>query len=221
MGALGLLLLVTVGAAEGPCFTPSDGTPGWKRVALPEGAPHLAAPEGVAQFRSGERAQVVEAAPDAYRGTTDVGRGKLALHFAVPPGATHLQLDFLEPLHGMKVDATVSTPGRALPLLRERRVGGNSLALAWELPDAERVTVTLHYHLRTPPVLHRWHVQRDARPAEVGALPAAFRQPHALYYLQPEGRPLVLCQAPARRLAVDVRALRPEQVPDAVTLVPR
>ncbi|MFP2931139.1 hypothetical protein ACLESO_39285 [Pyxidicoccus sp. 3LG] len=190
-------------APAGTCWTPSDQTAGWKRVALPEDAPALAAPEDLDQFRMGEPARLLESDPRAYVGATKSSPGRMAYTFRVPPGTTRLEVAFLESLRGAKVDATASAGGRTFPLLSERRQPGASLVLEWYAADVDGVVVEVHHHLRERPVVRSWTTGRSVWPEREASVPASFKAPRALYFRHPGGgRYVSLCQSPGRTLTV-------------------
>ncbi|MCP3138711.1 hypothetical protein [Pyxidicoccus xibeiensis] len=208
-------------APTGTCWAPSDQTAGWKRVELPSEAPALAAPEDVDQFRVGEPARLRESDPRAYVGATKTSPGRMAYTFRVPPGTTRLEVAFLEPLRGAKVDATASAGARAFPLLSERRQPGASLVLEWSAADVDGVVVEVHHHLRERPVVRAWSSARSLWPEREASVPAAFKEPRALYFLHPGGgRYVTLCQAPGRGLMLSRWPSEGAPAPVALTRVP-
>lgn len=215
-----LVLLLAAGAPAGPCFVPVDQSAGWKQVVLPDNAPALAAPEGIDQFRAYEPARVVDTDAWLYAGA-QAELGRMELRFRMPKGSERLELDFLEPLRGAKVDVTAYAGDRELPLMRERRVPGASLAVDWSIPDVDTVKVSVHYHLRPQPVARSWRVTRQVVLAADPDVPAAFKLGKSLYYRQPEGQRVELCQAPERPLAVDLKRLEPKAMPVPVNVRPK
>ncbi|NMO19322.1 hypothetical protein HPC49_17525 [Pyxidicoccus fallax] len=207
-------------APAGTCWRPEDQTAGWKYVDLPEEAPALAAPEDVDQLRSGEPARLSESDPRAYVGATKPKPGRMAYTFRVPPGTTRLEVSFLEPLRGAKVDATASTVGGGtFPLLSERRQAGASLTLEWYGDTVDGVVVEVHHHLRERPVVRAWRTERPVWPEREPSVTAAFRAPRALYFLHPGGgRTVLLCQSPERALRLTRWPL--EGTPTPVSLKP-
>lgn len=195
-----LVMLLAAGSPGGSCFVPSDQTAGWKRVVLPAGAPALAAPADVDQFRSGEPALLFEQDASAYTGADSEHPGRMAYRFRVPRDARRLELGFLEDLHGAKVDAVAYAGGRSFPLLDERRLAGTQLALDWTMEGVDHVVVSVHHHLREKPVVREWRVGRRLEPGEAPAMPQSFRAPRSLYFRHPGGRRLELCDAPGREL---------------------
>ncbi|MFP2907743.1 hypothetical protein ACLESD_22385 [Pyxidicoccus sp. 3LFB2] len=188
-------------APVGTCWAPADQTAGWKRVELPAEAPALAAPEDVDQFRVGEPARFLESDARVYVGATKPKPGRMAYAFRFPAGTSRLEVSFLEPLRGAKVDATASAGARTFPLLSERRQAGESLVLEWNAADVDGVVVEVHHHLRERPVVRAWRTGRSVWPEREASVPEAFKAPRALYFRHPGGgRYLSLCQAPGRTL---------------------
>ncbi len=201
------LALLTAALAATPCYAPADERPGWKRVLLPKEAPELAAPEDIPQFRTGEPALQFTRDGSAFL-RADTRTGKLDFTFTLPPDSRRLELQFNGSLRGAKVDAVVSAGLRQLPVLDEKRVPGDTLAMAWELPGADRLVVTVHHHLRERPSLRHWtlaHLSVLAQP-ETTALSGS--APRSLYFLHPGNRHLTLCHAPGRQLTVDAALLQ-------------
>lgn len=223
MGTLLTTWVVMMAASNpaGPCFVPADPSPGWKLVVLPENAPALAAPEGVDQFRPHEPARVLQSDSSLYSGSRESLPGRLELDFALPPDSRRLELEFLEPLQGAKVDATLYAGNRVLPLVRDKRLAGEALELEWDVPDVTSLEVSVHYHLRGKPALRRWRVVRQAVLASDASVPPAFKLGRALYYRQPADRRVELCQAPERKLELDRGHLAPDAVPMPVNLAPK
>jgi hypothetical protein len=215
-----VVLLALAGMPEGPCFLPSDQSAGWKRVDLPDEAPALAAPAGLDQFRAGEAVLLVEADSEAYLGAARSRPGRMAYTFQLPRGAAHLEVVFLEPLAGAKVDATAYVGTRAFPLLTGKRQAGASLALDWSMEGVERVVVEVHDHFRPKPIVRHWRLGRWVWPAREASVPEGFRAPRALYFLHPGGRRVTLCEAPGRRLELARWPAGGEPARVALTRVP-
>jgi hypothetical protein len=217
MGPLpALVALLATATPERPCFLPSDQTAGWKRVALPETAPALAAPEDVDQFRTGEPALAFEEDPGAYVGASEEHLGRMAYTFRVPRDARRLELGVLEPLRGAKVDVVAYAGSRAFPLLDEKRHAGTEVAAVWSMDGVDRVVVRIHRHFREKPVVRTWRVGRQVGPGTQGLVPEGFRTPRSLYFRHPGGRRLELCEAPNRPLAFSLGRLG--EAPHEVTL---
>lgn len=227
MSALSLwvaILLTADGAAapgtKGPCFLPSDQTPGWKLVAIPAAAPALAAPEDVEQFRSDEPVWLSDSDLRHYLGASDAGAGKRTFEVELPPGTRKVELEFQQPLRGAKVDAEAMLGVRSFPLMSEKRVPGALLEL--ELPPTElnRAFVTVHHHLRDSPVLLRVRLVQRVLLADDAKVAGPFKVAHALYFRHPGGRTVELCHAPGRRLQLDRLSLEGAR-PASVSLAPR
>jgi hypothetical protein len=195
MSALLLLALTSWG-----CVTPVDQTPGWKVAAVTAGAPALAAPEWVEQFRAGEPTLVLD--EPAYQHAAKERLGRLELRFFVPEGTRHLRVRFAHRLDGMKVDARLLDDwhSRTMPLADGRRFGGDQVQFDWGPSSAREVEVTLHHHLRSKPVVLEWQSGRleDVSPAFSMAL-----EPGTLAYRHPGEQRIELCNAPGRRLEVE------------------
>ncbi|MFL5350923.1 MAG: hypothetical protein ACJ8AT_39650 [Hyalangium sp.] len=214
LSMVSVLFVATTPASA--CYVPSDQTAGWKRVALPEDAPALAAPTGIDQFRAGERAFLHEEDPqNMYQGASKQHPGRMAYSFWMPKGTFRMELDFFSSLDGAKVDATAYSGGRAYPLLSGRRHSGGQLALEWNVRDVDSVVVEVHHHLREEPVVRHWRVDREVLPSHEVSVPTAFQGPRMLYFRHPGGRRIELCDTPNQPL---VLSRWPEGVPTDVTL---
>lgn len=178
-----LLACLSAGCTQAACYTPSDGTPGWKAVVIPAVAPALSAPEGVDQVRGGEPAVVWtdEITPvDAWS-----EHGHRELFFEVRSDQRALEVHFAAPLDGARVGAPPHAPNR--------RVRGDRVLFTWLRP-VDHLTVEVHQHFRSTPIVRQ---ARAGSPAVV-----AGTRPGVLYYKQPPGRRVLLCDAPERTLAV-------------------
>jgi hypothetical protein len=201
------LMLLACRSAKGACHVPADQSAGWKRVALPEDAPSLAAPWDIEQFRSGEPALVWFEGSPAVIGGMHHAHGRVDYSFQFDSDNRRvLEVDFHRGLAGAKVDVIAYSGGAALPLLWEARQGGSRLRVGWEASGVYTVVVRVHNHLREPPLVSSY---RSGAPLIVGAqrFGAAFREPRSLYYYHPGGRELTLCEAPERRLELRAAAL--------------
>jgi hypothetical protein len=195
------LLLGT--APVGPCYVPSDQTAGWKRVELPAEAPALAAPQGLEQFRAGERALLTLVdPPDTYLGAQERRLGRMVYSFRLPTGTVRMEVGFLDPLNGAKVDATAYVNGRAYPLLSERRQFGKELVLDWNVAGVDSLVVEVHRHLREKPVVRHWQVDREVTPSQELPTSSAFGVDRSLYFRHPGGRRIELCDTPGRPLTL-------------------
>jgi hypothetical protein len=180
-----------------PCYVPADQTAGWKRVALPDAAPALAAPFELEQFRAGERAFLSEVDPQGtYLGATEGHFGRMRYTFRLPKGTSQLELEFLDSLNGAKVDVTAYLGTREYPLLSERRQHGEQLVLQWNVEGVDTLEVQVHNHLRERPVVRHWRVGRQVVPSQEASVPTAFHASRALYFLHPGGRRIELCDTP-------------------------
>jgi hypothetical protein len=199
------------------CFAPNDAAPGWKQVALPDDARALAAPEGVAQFRSDEWVTVVDERSELFLSGAESFGGRTSFELTLGEGGRSLEVHFERPLRGAKVDVTAWGPMGAMTLMNEQRVGGATLALTWGANDVRVVTVRVHEHLRERPVVRAYRSVRQAPAATLHDSPA-FRLPRSLYYLQPVGPLVTLCDEPGRVLIVPAGAPAPKALPMPVSL---
>lgn len=212
-----MALLVAMWLAAAPCFTPNDATPGWKQVALPDEARSLAAPVGVEQFRSDEWVTVVDERSELFLAGEHRAPGRTSFDFALGEGGRSLEVHFERPLRGAKVDVTAWGPVGTMTLMHEERVGGATLALAWGLNDVREVTVRVHDHLRQAPVVRRLRTVRRLAATALHESPA-FKLTHSLYYRQPVGPAVTLCEEPARELTLPPGAPPREALPTPVSL---
>lgn len=181
------------------CVAPQDQAAGWKQTPLARGAPALAAPADVEQFRSGERALVLS--EPHFQHSAEEVFGTLQLTFEVPRDAEHLRVRFRHPLDGMKVDATaLDRQGRRMPLMDQRRIGGDEVQVDWGPAEVAWVTLRLHHHLRERPVVSQWRSGRWEVPSEAASAPAFFHREGMLIWRHPGGRRIELCEAPKQRL---------------------
>ncbi len=216
MHALVLSLLLAAEPA-GPCFVATDATPGWKQATLPDDARALAAPEGVEQLRSDLAVTIVDDKSGLYLAGGSDGLGVTTFDFPFGDGGRTLELRFVEPLRGAKVDVTAYGDGGPMALLREERVGGSTLNLAWGDNDVRSVTVRVHSHLRKAPVLFASKSTRRV-PVEKLSVSPAFHLSRSLFYKQPAGSPVLLCQDPGRPLTLKPESLASMQLPVPVVL---
>jgi hypothetical protein len=187
--------------AATPCYLPNDATPGWKQVALPDDARSLAAPVNVEQFRTDELVSIVDDRSELYLAGESVFPGRTSFEFVLGEGGRSLEVRFDHPLRGAKVDVTAWAPGGTMTLMHEQRVGGERLPLTWGTNDVRSVTVRVHEHLREPPVVRSYRAVRVVAGTSVHPSPA-FGLPRSLYYRQPVGAPVLLCDEPGRELTV-------------------
>lgn len=201
------MLAITLSLVAAQCVTIGDESPGWKQVALPSNRPALAAPPVYEQFRSNELAVVTSTTSELFRSSSHAGPGRFRFEFSVPPGARSFTVKFDRPLDGAKVDAVLDGPRGSLTLLDEKRFGGNELTLATGLPDATRLIVTVHHHLRDAPVLSIAEATSHLTPAQSELFPEPFRTENALFVLS-TGGPISLCDRPGQPMVVAARSLQ-------------
>ena len=229
----GLLLALLLTAATRPalatCYTPSDQTAGWKRAAIPDGAPALAVADPQAntprdfieQFRSGEPAVVWLGSEHGSMSLGERRPGRVEYVFRVDGAQWQiLQLQLAGDLAGEKVDVIAYRDGGAIPLWFERRATGSTLPIEWAMSGVYSVSVSFHHHLRGRPVVTAWQAGLRTKVSEAAWAPAGFRQPGSLYYYHPGGRTLILCNEPYHELAVRRESLL-SITPTPVKLTPR
>ena len=209
------LLAVLLTAA--PCYQPNDATPGWKQVALPDDARSLAASGTVDQFRSEAWVTVVDDRSEQYLAGEHVFGGLTTFDFALGEGGQSLELHFERPLRGAKVDVSAWGPAGTMTLMHEQRVGGDKLSLTWSVNDVRSVTVRVHEHLRESPVVSAFKSVRRV-PASTLSDSPAFKLPRSLYYLQPLGPAVLLCEDPGAEPTVHPGAPPPRTQPVPVSL---
>jgi hypothetical protein len=210
--------MILVGAA--PCFTATDASPGWKQAILPEDALSLAAPEGIDQLRSGEEVTVVDERSGLYLVGRDEGPGRIAFDFSIQPGGRSLEVTFTEGLKGAKVDVVANGDAGSMSLMHEERIGSSRLNLSWGQTQVHSVTVRVHNHLRKDPVLEGWRSVRRV-PLSKLQVSEAFQLERSLYYRQPPGAAVLLCNEPGRELRIAPEAIGPRSRPTPVALVRR
>jgi hypothetical protein len=79
------------------------------------------------------------------------------------------------------------------------------------LPNANRLVITVHHHLRDPPVLAFAQAQSHLVPAHTELFPEPFRADNSLYVLS-TGGPIELCERPGQPMVVSTRALERKNV---------
>lgn len=192
-------------SGRGPrCYLPveaTDAPAGWRRVALPAGAPSLAAPAGIEQFRSDEDAVVWTIERGGVAGERRP-LGRTGFTVVVPAEARHALLRFRAPLEGARVEVR-DDDGE---LIFDRRISNAEVRLDWE-GAPRRLAVTVHHHLRPAPRLLAVRLGVDGRPPALARAGDAFRLPGSLYYRHPGGAPVELCDESARSLEVSAGAL--------------
>ena len=203
--------------AAAPCYFPVDGSPGWKQVSLPPDAPALAAPPDVAQFRTESTVELLDDHPQVYLTASRVGWGRSQFELTPGTGACTLDLELTAPLRGAKVDVSAWGSDGTMTLMHEERVAGPALHLSWGESGVRTVWVVIHDHLREEPVIAHW---RSACTVDAARLPVsdAFRLGRSLYYHQPVGGRVPLCQSPETVLRMRTRELPVSGVPNATAL---
>jgi hypothetical protein len=209
--------LITLLLAAAPCYLPNDVTPGWKQVALPDDARSLSAQGGVDQFRSDGWVTVVDERNEQYLTGEHTFAGRTSFDFVLGEGGQSLEVRFERPLRGAKVDVTAWGPAGTLTLMHEQRVGGEKLSLSWGVTDVRTVTVRVHEHLRESPVVMGFKGVRRVPASRLSESPA-FRLPRSLYYLQPIGPAVMLCDDPGAEPAVHPGGPPPGVLPTPVSL---
>jgi hypothetical protein len=204
------------------CFTPTDQRAGWKYVEVPDDAPALAAPEGVEQLRSDEPFTLwyldEAGGPSSWEHS---GSTQLDFRLDVPlvlaaSELDRLEVEFARPLDGAEVDATGDDRAGSswsVPLWQRRRVRGERILLNWDEHQVGTLHLRVHHHLRRPPLVMRWRAGRETRLLQEPWIPRRFRLPRTLFYLQPAGRAIELCQAPERPLGARAASLAPSESP--------
>jgi hypothetical protein len=191
------------------CFVVDDGAPGWNELALPPEAPQLVAVGVSDQFRAGEPALVTHDLAQVLRRAYKAGVGKFVVEVALPTGARSVTARFARPLHGAKVDAVLEGSRGRMAVLDEKRQPTAEVNVRVSLPDADRLVLTVHHHLRAEPSLESLDVEQLMVPALAGAKsPPGAR---ALFVYNPGG-PLTLCNRPGEMMTVTARRLSDERV---------
>ncbi len=226
---LGLLVIAAARPALATCYTPTEQTAGWKRAAIPDGAPALAVADPlvhtprdfIEQFRSGEPAVVWLGSEHGNMSLGERRPGRVEYVFRVDGAQWQiLQLQLAGDLAGAKVDVIAYRDGGAIPLWFERRATGSTLPIEWAMSGVYSVAVSFHHHLRERPVVTSWQAGLRTKVSEAAWTPAGFRQPGSLYYYHPGGRTLILCNEPYHELAVRRESLL-SVTPTPVKLTPR
>lgn len=212
MSALIALLLTAA-----PCFLPDDASPGWKQVALPDDARSLSAPANIDQFRSDGWVTIVDERSEQYLAGEKVFPGRTLFVFPTGEGATSFEVRFTRPLRGAKVDVIAWGAAGEMTLMHEQRVGGDTLSLTWGAAGVRNLTVRVHEHLRESPVVHGYRAVRRVPASTLNDSPA-FRLPRSLYYLQPNGPAVTLCEDPGIQATVHPGAPPPNAQPTPVSL---
>jgi hypothetical protein len=212
-----LLMTLLLAAPDALCFYPRDGEPGWKVVTVPPEAPALAAPDGVDQFRPGESVEVTSEHAGILISGARYHEGRTQFELKPGDGACHLDVTFAESLRGAKVDVTAWTDNGTTVLRREDRMPGATLQVAWGDIGVHGLYIDVHNHLRESPILESW---RSVCRVDAGRLPVsdAFRLGRSLYYYQPRGPRVMLCNRPDAVLKVRASSLPAGGPPIATAL---
>src|SRR5204863_4756369 len=142
-----------------------------------------------------EPVDLVDDHPAAFLAGTRYHDGHTAFALRPGTGACAVEIAFRSPLRGAKVDVSAWGEAGTMTLMHEERVGGSVLQLHWGEAGVRELNVTVHDHLREDPVIERWK-SSCRMPAEKLAVSDAYRLGHSLYYLQPPGPAVVLCNKP-------------------------
>ncbi|MBL8919310.1 MAG: hypothetical protein JNJ54_10645 [Myxococcaceae bacterium] len=191
------------------CFVIDDESSGWKQIALPPGAPHLAASEAYEQFRGQEPALVTWDTAQVVLSTRETGLGKVTVETAIPANARAATVRFARPLDGARVDAVLVGDWGRIPVHDGRRFAGNEVTVRIPVPESQRLVLTVHHHLRAEPTLELIRVEALVIPAR--AFPNDRRDERALYVFNPGG-PVTLCNRPGQALTVSTRLLEDRKV---------
>lgn len=212
-----LILMAVLSAEPQTCFWPVDGSPGWKQVSLPREAEALAAPDGVDQFRSDETVEVVDDHPQVFLAGSQHFGGKTAFELTPGNGACRLEVQFKAALRGAKVDVSAWGSNGSMALKREERVAGSSLSASWGDVGVRAISVQVHDHMRDEPVVASWRTscQLPANRLPVGD---AFRLGRSLYYYQPSGARVALCQRPGAVMRVKGNNLPGQTLPASTAM---
>jgi hypothetical protein len=197
---------------------------------VPEEFPSLAAPEEISQFRSGEPAIVLTEARGIYR----CYAGRELPHLVRPTGlecrveirdkaARYLEIEFAEPLQHAQIEVLGHREG-AEPSILEARQRANRVDVTWSEPDLSWIEVRVRRHIHAAPMIQRIRTGQStivdralwASSFRATSSGGATFAPRTLYYLQPAGRTIQLCEAHTRVLSVERSQI--QGTPSAVTL---
>jgi hypothetical protein len=193
-----------------PCYQPVSHERGWKRVPLPDNAPHLYAVSDVDQFRGGEATLIWGDWRHDY--DTSPSMGSMRYTFYLPPGSERMTIRFSAYLGGAAVEAEGIRDYESYSLLHRSRSNSDELELE-VMPDTDRVIVTVHHHLRAAPGIYGWRVGWRARVDAEG-----FMAPRMLYYFDPGNEKIELCETPEKMPAVNLANL--EGAPTQIAIRP-
>jgi hypothetical protein len=184
------------------CVTPVDQSAGWKLVPVTADAPALAAEGEVEQARGGETVTVVDRRSSLIRVAEAARPGTMRYDVRLPEGATRVTLDFAKPLQYASVDVLAIGPALELPILEDKRVGGQRLEVELPKQRVSALRVVVHHHLRPRPALDVATVEWTG-PASGVELPA-WVPPGWLAYRHPGGRVVRLCDRPGQPMRLSL-----------------
>lgn len=185
-----------------PCFQSVSHERGWKRVPLPDNAPHLLAVSDLDQFRGGEAALIWGDWRHDY--DSYPGMGSMRYIFWLPPGTEQVTVRFSASLGGAAVDAEGIRSYDSYNLLSRWRTSSDELDLSI-LPGTQQVTITVHHHLRAAPAIYGWRVGWQAHVDAKG-----FSEPRTLYFFDPGKGAVELCESPDKTPGVNLANLAGE-----------
>lgn len=191
---LALIITLTLGA-DPVCFVAKDAEPGWKQVVIPAETPALAASVEIDQFRPGDEVEVIDDHLDVFLAGSHIDLGRTFFELNSCGGACRLEATFRDPLRGTKVDVTSWALGQPMSLLNEQRLPGKQLNVQWSDLGQRQIAIRVHNHLRDDPVLQSW-VTTCRLNADKLPVSDAYRLTRSLYYFQPRGSPVLLCERP-------------------------
>jgi hypothetical protein len=192
-------MMILFAGCSRPCFEPVSHERGWKRVPLPDDAPHLLAVSDLDQFRGGEAALIWGDWRHDYDSFPSLG--SMRYTFWLPPGTERITIRFSASLGGAAVDAEAIRNYDSYNLLSRWRTNSEELDLDI-LPGTQEVMVTVHHHLRAAPAIYGWRVGWQAHVEAEG-----FTERHALYFFDPGNTKVKLCEAPEKTPGVNIANL--------------
>ncbi len=191
------------------CFTVDGAKPGWNEIVVPPDVPQLAA-FGADQFRAGETALVTHDVSQVLRHASKSGVGKFVVEASLPRGAQAVSVRFAQPLDGAKVDAVLEGSRGRVAVLDEKRLATAEVNVRVTLPDADRLVLTVHHHLRSAPALQSLDVEQLTVPVLEGV-----KSSPGTLFVYDAGGPLTLCNRPGVQLTVAARRLWEPRGPTA------
>jgi hypothetical protein len=188
-----MLLIVLFSGCRWPvraCWAPRDESPGWKEVALPLGAPQLAAPPTIDQYRSNERALAWHERGTLSAFSSTSGSADFWLELD-GERADAVEVTFAARLGGAVVEARALTTNGSYVILPPTRSHATTLRLELSDPSTATIILTVHHHLRAQPRLMAWRAGQWQIPPGEKAL---------LVYRQPAGQSILLCNRPEQTM---------------------